>query len=193
MSVKNTNMPSSYIPNVIKTPAVAALNTLKNTAASMGNRVSNVFGSNNKGPNQGASGNMIGNIFSNAGNRLENAGDAIGNAGSAVANKMNNLGTGVANTVLPNSVANAVAESSIPWGIIIALMMLGLIVGLIVYFYEDLKQLVNRLRGDSEPTFMPPPVLEEEKKEAPKPAAKKEPEPAPAQEEEGDFGLDLFG
>jgi len=146
MSNKNVNMPSSYIPNVIKTPAVAALNTLKNTAANMGNRVSSVFGSN--GSNNKA-GSMLGNLFSGAGNRLENAGEALGNVGASVANKMGSLG----NTVLPNSVS----ESSIPWGMIITLMMLGLIVGLVVYFYEDLKQLVNRLRGDSDVKFMPPP------------------------------------
>lgn len=129
MSNKNVNIPSSYIPNVIKTPAVAALNTLRNTAANMGNRVSNVFGSN--GSNN-KSGTVFGNLFSNTGKAVSNV--------SSI-------------SVLPNSIS---ASGELPWGMIITLMMFGLVVGLMVYFYEDLKQLVNRLRGEAEVKFTPP-------------------------------------
>lgn len=143
-------MPNSYIPNVIKTPAVAALNTLKNTA-------SNMFGfTNNKGANNG--GGVMGNMFANAGERIANVGSAFTNAGSAAVNKMNNIGT----SVLPNVIANATEGSAIPWGIIMALIMLGVLVGLIVYFYEDLKRLINQVRGEKQE-----PV--EEEKPAPAP------------------------
>jgi hypothetical protein len=149
MNNQNTaKMPNSYIPNALKTPAVAALNTLRNTA-------SNMFGLGNSKNNNSS-------LFANAGERIGNVGSAISNVGSTVANKMNNIGT----SVLPN----AITESNIPWGIIVALIMLGAVVGLIVYFYEDLKRLINQVRGIDKDRMMPPaPAPEPEEKAMPEP------------------------
>jgi hypothetical protein len=159
MSNQNVKLPNSYIPNVIKTPATSALNTLKNTA-------NNMFGfGGNGGNNKG----VIGNIVNTTTNRLSNAGTAITNATSNVANKVGNIGTNVASTVLPSNVVNTMEGSSIPWGIIIVLILLGVVVGLIVYFYEDLKQLINRLRGDSEPVLPPMPPMPAPTEEKPAP------------------------
>lgn len=93
-----------------KSPAVAAINSIRNTAVNAGKSVGNVLGV---------------------------AGNAVANATKSVGNMFSNAASTAANNV------GAVAEGSgFPWGLAITLTLLATIIGLIVYFYEDIKKLI---------------------------------------------------
>jgi hypothetical protein len=123
---------NTYLPSMsanAKSPAVAALNSIRNSAVNAGKSVGNVVSNATK---------SVGNMFSNAASTAANSAGAV------------------------------VEGSQIPWGIIIILAFLATIIGLLVYFYEDIKKLIPNSIKDvfsskeekaPEPVVKPPPPM----------------------------------
>lgn len=113
-----------------KSPAVAAINSIRNSAVNAGKSVSNVLG---------VAGNVVSNATKSVGNMFSNA---------------------------SSTAAASVEGSSFPWGLAIILTFLAAIIGLMVYFYEDIKKLIPDSLKDlvsskeekaPEPTVQTPP------------------------------------
>ena len=102
--------------------------------------------------------NSLRNTAVNAGKSVTNV---VGNASRAVGNVFTNA-SNVASTALNNVSANTTG-GGFPWMMLIILGFLAIIIGLLVYFYEDIKKLIPESVKDIFTT------KEEEKKPEPMP------------------------